>query len=58
MNKFVWLAMGVVLALAGILLVAIDNVPIGIVLIVASCALDLLFVMALLAEQRERASKN
>ena len=58
MNKFVWLALGMVLAFAGIALVAIDNVAIGIVLIVASCALDLLFVIALLAEQRERASKN
>jgi hypothetical protein len=57
MSKFAWLAMGSILALAGIALIAIDNVAIGILLIVASCAFDVVFVKTLLAEQRERAAK-
>ncbi len=58
MSKFIWLAFGSILALGGIALVVIDNVAIGIVLVVLSCAFDLLFVKDLLAEQRERASKS
>jgi hypothetical protein len=53
MSKFAWLAMGMILALAGVALIAIDSLAIGILLIVASCALDVVFVKALLAEQRE-----
>ena len=58
MSKFAWLTIGTILMLAGIALVLIDNVAIGIVLIVASSGFDLLFVQAMLAEQRERAAKR
>lgn len=57
MNKFAWLAMGMTLALAGVALIVIDNVAIGIVLIAASCGFDLLFLQALRAEQRDRLPK-
>ena len=58
MSKFAWLAMGSILALAGVALIAIDNVAIGIVLIIVSCAFDIVFVKALLGEQRARATKR
>ena len=58
MSKFIWLAMGLAFALAGILLVVSYNVAVGIVLIVLSGVFDLLFVRDLLAEQRERAPKR
>ena len=58
MNKYAWLAIGTILTLAGIALVVIDNVAIGIVLIVASCGFDQLFVQALLADQRAGARKR
>lgn len=57
MSKFFYLAFGAIFVLGGIALVVTGNVAIGIVLIVLSCAFDLLFVKDLLAEQRERASR-
>ena len=58
MNKYAWLAIGTILTLAGIALIVIDNLALGIILIVASCAFDLLFLQALRFEQRQRTTKR
>ena len=57
MSKYAWLAIGTILTLAGIALIVIDNVAIGTILIVVSCAFDILFLQASRFEQRQRAAR-